>query len=154
VVYDDAGRLVVAVANDAGVEAVDAHTGELIWRAAADQSEFFQVPVVSADRELLVPDHWGRLAAFDPHDGHRLWEVRGPDAVAEFGEPVLVGPRFAALSLDEGGPRLASPAGVTAISPPNAGHGVARLADGGLVVTTWDGPVNFVVVYDVRAPTS
>jgi outer membrane protein assembly factor BamB len=151
VVYADGQRAIAAVATGGRVLAVDAHTGAGIWEAEADQSEYFQVPTLSAGHELLVPDHWGRLAAFDAHDGTPRWRVRGPDAIAEFGEPAVLGSRLVALSLDAGGPRIASPVGSRRLKGPAAGHGVAVSPTGWLVVTTWDGPENYVVAYRPKA---
>ncbi|MEY2425745.1 MAG: hypothetical protein QOI61_1317, partial [Actinomycetota bacterium] len=86
VVYASGGQSMAAVASNEEVIAVDARTGAPKWNAPAEQSELFQVPVVASNgTELLVPDHWGRLAAFDPHDGRRFWKVMGADSVAEFG---------------------------------------------------------------------
>ncbi|MBA2609458.1 MAG: PQQ-like beta-propeller repeat protein [Actinobacteria bacterium] len=150
VVYADGARSLAAVATDEKVIAVDAHSGEAVWQADADQSELFQVPTVTADHELLVPDHWGRLAAFDAHDGAFKWRVDGPDGVAEFGAPAVLGPKLVALSLDEGGPRIAGPNGSSRVETPSAGHGVAVAPDGQLIVTTWDGPENYVVAYHLK----
>jgi len=152
VVYDDAGRTLVAVASNERVTASDVRTGELVWTSAAEQSEFYQVPVVTPTHELLVPDHWGRMTAYDAHDGRAIWRVRGAESVAEFGTPVVLGPRLVALALDDAGPRIGSPSGSSALFPPADGHGVAVLADGALVVTTWGAPVNYVVAYDVKPP--
>ncbi len=55
VVYADGARSLAAVATDEKVIAVDAHTGEAVWQADADQSELFQVPTVTGGHELLVP---------------------------------------------------------------------------------------------------
>ena len=151
VVYDDAGRALAAVATDEHVVAVDARSGEPVWSTTSDQSELFQVPVVTSTRELLVPDHWGRVTAFDPHDGRVLWKGRGPDAVAEFGEPAPVGPQLVVVPLDQDGPRLVTPTGSSPLPGPNSGHGVAALPDGGFVVSTWDGTTNYLVAYDVKA---
>jgi outer membrane protein assembly factor BamB len=152
VMYGDAGRMLAAVASDARVTAVDARTGEVQWTAVADQSELYQVPLATPSHELLVPDHWGRMTAYNAHDGEVLWRVRGADGVAEFGTPVVLAARTVALSLDDAGPRIASPGGSTALPTPASGHGVTALADGGLVVTTWGAPVNYVLAYDVIAP--
>ncbi len=70
--------------------------------------------------------------------------------MAEFGAPAVLGPRLVALSLDEGGPRIAGPNGSNRVETPNAGHGVAVAPDGQLIVTTWDGPENYVVAYDIK----
>jgi outer membrane protein assembly factor BamB len=152
VVYPDGLDLVAAVASDEHVFAVDARTGAPRWDATADQSELFQVPVVADNgNELLVPDHWGRLTAYNPYDGRRLWSARGPDTSAEFGEPVLVADRLVALPLDGHGPRLASPRGSFRLRPPVDGFGVGELGGGGrqLVVTTAGKPRNYVLLYDV-----
>jgi outer membrane protein assembly factor BamB len=151
VVYPDGLDLVAAVASDERVFAVDARTGAPRWNARAAQSELFQVPVIADNgNELLVPDHWGRLAAYNPYDGRRLWSVRGDDTSAEFGEPVLLRDRFVALPLDAHGPRLASPAGSFRLRPPADGFGVTELPGGGLVVTTASQkPRNYVLLYDV-----
>jgi outer membrane protein assembly factor BamB len=151
VVYASGRAARAAVATNGQVIAVDARTGAPAWEAPGDQSELFQVPVVAANgTELLVPDHWGRLSAYDPHDGRRFWSVKGADTVAEFGEPVLVGDRLVALPLDAKGPRLGSPDGSVRIKPPADGHGVADLPLRGLVVTTWGGAINYVLLYEVR----
>jgi outer membrane protein assembly factor BamB len=151
VVYPDGLDLVAAVASDEHVFAVDARTGAPRWDATADQSELFQVPVVADDgNELLVPDHWGRLTAYDPYDGRRLWSVRGRNTSAEFGQPVLVADRLVALPLDGHGPRLASPRGSFRLRPPVDGFGVGELPGGReLVVTTAGKPTNYVLLYDV-----
>src|SRR5205814_1378519 len=98
---------------------------------------------------LLVPDHWGRLTAYDPYDGRRRWSVKGGDTSAEFGEPVLLADRFVALPLDANGPRLASPAGAFRLRTPGTATGVAQLPGAGLVVTTGDKATNYVLLYDV-----
>jgi outer membrane protein assembly factor BamB len=150
VVYPDGLDLVAAVASDEHVFAVDARTGAPRWDAPAEQSEFFQVPVIADHgNELLVPDHWGRLAAYDPYDGRRQWSVKGDDTSAEFGEPVLLADRFVALPLDARGPRLASPAGSYRVGAPGDGTGVADLPGGGLVVTTGGKQTNYVLLYSV-----
>ncbi len=152
VVYASGGQSVAAVASNERIIAVDARNGRPKWQAAAEQSELFQVPVLASNgSELLVPDHWGRLASFDPHDGRRLWKVVGPDSVAEFGEPVLIADRLVALPLDAHGPRLGSPTGSVALKPPADGHGVADLPNRGLVVTTWGSATNFVLLYQVES---
>lgn len=150
VVYRDGLSVLAAVASDERVRAVDARSGAARWSSAAEQSELYQVPVVAANgSELLVADHWGRLAAFDPHDGRRLWSVHGADTVAQFGEPVLLDRRLVALPLDARGPRIGSPAGSVRLDAPSDGHGVAELPLRGLVVTTWGGATNYVLLYDV-----
>ncbi len=154
VVYASGAKSMAAVATNGEVISVDAHTGALAWRAPADQSELYQVPVIAADgTELLVPDHWGRLVAFDPRSGRRFWEVAGDDAVAELGEPVLIGERRVALPLVGGGPRIGSPRGSVGIDPPAEGNGVAELVGRGLVVTTWGSPTNYVLLYEIESKT-
>ena len=150
VVYADGDRTLAAVASNEQVLAVDVHTGQPVWQARADQSEFFQVPTVTGDHELLVPDHWGRLEAFDAHSGSPIWQVRGPDAVAEFGAPALVAPRLVAMALDAHGPRIGGPNGSSAVVVPSSGHGVAVTPSGQLIVTTWYGTLNYVIAYDVE----
>jgi outer membrane protein assembly factor BamB len=150
VVYPDGLDLVAAVASDGHVLAVDARSGAARWDAAGEQAELFQVPVLGDHgNELLVPDHFGRIAAYDPHTGKRTWATKGDDTSAEFGEPVWLGERFVAVSLDARGPRLASPAGAYRLRPPVDGTGVADLPSGGLVVTTGGKPTNYVLLYDV-----
>ncbi|MEY2397692.1 MAG: hypothetical protein QOJ00_866 [Actinomycetota bacterium] len=151
VLYTDGNRAVAALATDGEVVAVDAGTGEILWHRGAEQAEYFQVPTVTADHQLLVPDHWGRLEAFNAHDGTPLWKVHGADAVAEFGEPAVLGPELVAIALDDGGPRIGSPSGSRSLKIPAAGHGVAMAPGGLLVVTTWDAAMNYVVGYAVDA---
>ena len=148
-VFNDGERWLAAVASSGHLVAVDAHTGQPVWEAEAEQSEPFQVPVATLAHELLVPDHWGRMTAYDVHDGHALWRVHGADGVAEFGQPVEVGPRTVALPLDQGGPRIGSPGGSSTLRLPASGHGVVATTDGALVVTTWGGEVNYLVAYDL-----
>lgn len=151
IVYANGVSSLAAVASDEKLIAVNGRTGQLEWHVAAEQSELFQVPVLASNgSELLVPDHWGRLAAFDPHNGRQLWKVTGPDSVAEFGEPVLLDERLVALPLDAGGPRLGSPQGSVALKPPADGHGVADLPSRGLVVTTWGASTSYVVLYGLN----
>lgn len=151
VVFRAGEQWLAAVASDGHVIAVDLRSGALVWQSPAEHSELFQVPVVTDEHELLVPDHWGRLAAYDAASGAARWKVTGPDTMAEFGEPVLVSAvhRLVALPLDDGGPRLGSPEGSVPLRPAAPGHGVARLPDGGLVVTTWGQTPSFVLAYDI-----
>ena len=151
VVYPDGLDLVAAVASDEHVFAVDAHTGAPRWQAPGEQSELFQVPVLAANgNELLVPDHWGRVTAYAPADGRRIWSSKGADTAAEFGEPVWLAERFVALPLDAAGPRLSSAAGSFRLRPPADGFGIAELPLGGLVVTTASRKsTNYVLLYDV-----
>ena len=60
-----------------------------------------------------------------------------------------VATRLLIRELDEGGPRLVTPAGSTALHPPASGHGVAAMPGGGLVVSTWGDKVNYLVAYDL-----
>jgi outer membrane protein assembly factor BamB len=152
VVFADGDAVLAAVATDGKIVAVNAATGELAWETPAEQSELFQVPALDAESELIVPDHWGRLAAFDVHTGRRLWKVTGPDAVAEFGEPAVLGHRVVALALDDGGPRVASPTASASMPTPTDGHGVALLGADQVVVSTWGDGTNYLVAYDVRMP--
>ena len=151
VVYADGDTLVAVVASDEHLFAVDARTGAQRWSTRAEQSELFQVPVIAANgNELLVPDHWGRLTAYRPSDGKRMWSAQGDATAAEFGEPVWLGERFVALPLDAHGPRLASPRGAFRLRPPSDGFGIADLPLGGLVVTTAsENRRNYVLLYDV-----
>ncbi|HUR76777.1 MAG TPA: PQQ-binding-like beta-propeller repeat protein [Acidimicrobiales bacterium] len=151
VIYASGTQALAAVASGERILAVDAVTGAQKWNAPAEQSELYQVPVIAANgTELLVPDHWGRLTSYDPHDGRKFWSAAGADTLAEFGEPVLVSDRLVALPLDAAGPRLGSPTGSVRMVPPADGHGVADLPNRGLVVTTWGPSTNFVVLYEVR----
>jgi sugar lactone lactonase YvrE len=152
VVFADGDAVLAAVATDGKIVAVNAANGELAWETPAEQSELFQVPAVDPQDELIVPDHWGRLAAFDVHTGRRLWKVTGADAVAEFGEPAVLGPRVVALALDDGGPRVASPTASGHMPVPTDGHGVAVLSPDQVVVSTWGDGTNYLVAYDVRMP--
>lgn len=138
-----------AVVSDERLLAVDARTGELRWHADAEQSELSQVPIFDGSR-LLIPDHWGRLAAHSTADGSLLWRTKGADTVAEFGQPVWLGGDVVALPLDEGGPRFASPSGATSLRPPSDGHGLAGFGADGLVVSTWGGSTNYLVAYRIR----
>ncbi|HVT78188.1 MAG TPA: PQQ-binding-like beta-propeller repeat protein [Acidimicrobiales bacterium] len=152
VVYPEGLDLVAAVASNEQMLAVDAHTGAPRWSSPAAQSELFQVPVIADNgNELLVADHWGRLRAYSPDDGHRTWAVKGADTAAEFGAPVWLSDQFVALPLDGHGPRLASPRGAFRLRPPADGWGVADLPGAGLVVTTaGDKGPNYVLLYSVR----
>ncbi len=136
------------VATENKLIAVGLHDGQLRWEARAGQSELAQVPTV-AEGELLVPDHWGRLGAYRPVDGTLLWEAKGADGVSLWGEPVSLGRQTVALALTKDGPRIASPRGALALRPPSPGLGVARLPDGGLVVSTWGKGQNYLVAYDL-----
>jgi outer membrane protein assembly factor BamB len=149
-VYASGADSLAAIATNERLVAVNARTGEPAWETAAQQSELYQVPVLADHgNELLVPDHWGRLTAYDPYDGRRFWSVKGADSVAEFGEPVLIADRLVALPLDAGGPRLGTPHGSTRIKPPSDGHGVADLPLRGLVITTQGGETNYVLLYKI-----
>lgn len=151
--YDDRGMPTAAVASDERVTAVDARTGHTLWQAVADQSELHQVPVVDRFHQLLVPDHWGRLTAFDAHTGDRRWITAGDDTIAEFGEPVSLGAEVVAMALDADGPRIASPVGVTTLDLPAQGHGVAAFGDAGVVISTWGGTQNWLVAVRVHIGT-
>src|SRR5262249_55539044 len=76
--------------------------------------------------------------------------VKGADTVAEFGEPVLVADRTVVLPLDARGPRIGTPHGSMRLATPVDGAGVTELPGlngGGLGVTTWGKPTNYVLLY-------
>jgi outer membrane protein assembly factor BamB len=148
IVPDDHGGLAV-VATDDKLLAVGLRDGRLRWEASAAQSELAQVPAVTGDGRLLVPDHWGRLTGYRAADGKVLWHAAGKDGVALWGEPVLLGARLVAVALAKDGPRIASPTASVALRPPSPGLGVARLPDGGLVVSTYGDGQNYLVAYDL-----
>ena len=136
------------VASENKLIAVALSTGEIRWTGHAEQSEPAQVPVV-VQGELLVPDHWGRVTAYRPTDGGVVWKTAGSDGVAMWGEPVVLGRRLVALALSQDGPRLASTKGALALRPPAPGWGIAKLPDGGLVVSTFGDGQNYIVAYDL-----
>lgn len=152
-IADTAAGPIAVVASENRLIAAGLRDGQIRWTGHAEQSEHAQVPVMHDD-QLLVPDHWGRLTAYDPTDGRVLWKTAGSDGVAQWGAPVVLGRRLVAMALSEDGPRIASPQGALALRPPSQGWGVARLPDGGLVVSTYGDAQNYLVTYDLDVGSS
>ena len=59
--------------SDHKIEAVDAETGELLWRFDSDDGEFYQRPVISGGVVYLMEQYTDGLFALDSETGELLW---------------------------------------------------------------------------------
>ena len=72
------------------IVALDAETGDELWRASAeDASNLVTAPVV-ADGRMLTLDALGGVLAFDAEDGRFLWRTEVINPIAPRGQPFLL----------------------------------------------------------------
>ncbi len=76
-IASDPTQNVVYVSYEKSVAALDASTGEAIWKYGSDDAKFFAVPVVD-DGALYVGDYEGRMHSVDLETGEANW-IYEPD---------------------------------------------------------------------------
>lgn len=132
-----AGRVILVVCGDGSLDALDAASGEVVWRSS-DQLRFCTVPAVSRDRVIALSGELGsssaRLHCIDLFSGKKLWQrdlaASPASAPLDAGERVLlaIGARsraqLAAFDVSDGqerwcvrDPGLAAGAAVLALDP-------------------------------------
>jgi outer membrane protein assembly factor BamB len=90
----DAGRVLATTLggqeDPSEIVALDADSGDELWRASAeDASNLVSAPVV-ADGRMLTLDALGGVLAFDAEDGHFLWRTEVINPIAPRGQPFLL----------------------------------------------------------------
>jgi outer membrane protein assembly factor BamB len=90
----DAGRVLATTLGGqkepSEVVALDAKSGDELWRASAeDASNLVTAPVV-ADGRMLTLDALGGVLAFDAEDGRFLWRTEVINPIAPRGQPFLL----------------------------------------------------------------
>lgn len=90
----DRGRAIVTTLGGreepSEIVALDAESGDELWRASVeDASNFVSAPVV-ADGRILTLDVIGGILAFDDEDGRFLWRTEVVNPIAPRGQPFLL----------------------------------------------------------------
>jgi outer membrane protein assembly factor BamB len=90
----DAGRVLATTLGgqekSSEIVALDATSGDELWRASAeDASNLVTAPVV-ADGRMLTLDALGGVLAFDAEDGRSLWRTEVINPIAPRGQPFLL----------------------------------------------------------------
>jgi outer membrane protein assembly factor BamB len=90
----DAGRVLATTLGGqeepSEIVALDAESGDELWRASAeDASNLVTAPVV-ADGRMLTLDALGGVLAFDAEDGRFLWRTEVINPIAPRGQPFLL----------------------------------------------------------------
>ncbi len=90
----DGGRALVTTLGGreepSEIVALDAESGDELWRASAeDASNFVSAPVV-ADGRVLTLDVIGGILAFDAEDGRFLWRTEVVNPIAPRGQPFIL----------------------------------------------------------------
>jgi outer membrane protein assembly factor BamB len=90
----DGGRALVTTLGGreepSEIVALDAESGDELWRASAeDASNLVSAPVV-ADGRVLTLDVIGGILAFDAEDGRFLWRTEVVNPIAPSGQPFLL----------------------------------------------------------------
>lgn len=90
----DAGRVLATTLggqdDPSEIVALDAESGDELWRASAeDASNLVSAPVV-ADGRMLTLDALGGVLAFDADDGRFLWRTEVNNPIAPRGQPFLL----------------------------------------------------------------
>jgi outer membrane protein assembly factor BamB len=90
----DAGRVLATTLGGqkepSEIVALDAKSGDELWRASAeDASNLVTAPVV-ADGRMLTLDALGGVLAFDAEDGSFLWRTEVINPIAPRGQPFLL----------------------------------------------------------------
>jgi polyvinyl alcohol dehydrogenase (cytochrome) len=127
-----AGGIVYVTSNDASrdadMAALDADTGEEVWRAQL--GAHVTGPVTWANGVLYVSDDSGRIAAYDAADGSRLWSYDVPFPAAG-GIAVVDGVVYAGWGWWLANPPANADGGVIAFAvPPNGAPGTSQTTEG------------------------
>jgi outer membrane protein assembly factor BamB len=90
----DAGRALVTTLggreDPSEIVALDAESGDELWRARAEGASNLVTAPVVADGRMLTLDAFGGVLAFDAEDGRFLWRTEVVSPLAPRGQPFLL----------------------------------------------------------------